>query len=132
MNIINLYNEFKLDLFRYVKFIFGGGLSLVLNLIITYILTEFFLMWHMISFAIALGAELLFLLTYHTFITFKKKGRIIHFIIIISLISGINWILVYIMTVLFNFNYLISIVLVAGFVSIVNYVLNRNVVFKGT
>ena len=130
MKLIELFDEFKVDLFRYVKFVFGGGLALVLNLILTYFLTEVVHLWHMVSFAIALGLELLFLLVYHTLITFKKKGKKMLFILIISFISTLNWILVYILTVEFHLHYLFSIVMVAGMVSIINYFLNRNLVFE--
>jgi putative flippase GtrA len=125
-----IFGKFGADIFRYIKFVFGGGLALILNLIITYFLTEVMHLWHMVSFAIALGLELLFLLIYHTLITFKKKGKILLFVLIISFISTLNWILVFIMTIEFHFYYLISIVLVAGVVSIVNYFLNRNLVFE--
>ncbi len=130
MMLEDLFLKFKSDLFRYVKFVFGGGIALILNLILTYILTEYLGLWHMISFAIALGLELLFLFIYHTFITFKKRGRKIIFILIISFISALNWILVFILTQELKLHYLISIVLVAGVVSIINYTLNRNLVFN--
>ena len=58
----------KKDIYRYIKFLFGGGVSLIINLIITYVLTEFLNLWHMLSFSIALGIEIVFLFFYHTFI----------------------------------------------------------------
>ena len=127
---LNLIKEFKDDIFRYVKFVFGGGLSLILGLIVTYTLTEYFHLWHMLSLAIAIGLELIFLFIYHTFITFQKKGKALLFGLIILFISTLNWILVYIMTIEFTFHYIISIIIVAGFISIINYLLNRNLVFN--
>ena len=122
--------EIKKDLFRYVKFVFGGGISIVINLIITYILTEMFSIWQMISFSIALSLEVIFLFIYHSFITFKKNGNLKLFIIVILSISALNWIFVYILTELFNVQYLIAIVFVAGTISIFNYFINKKLVFK--
>ena len=67
----------KKDIYRYLKFVFGGGFSLILNLLITSVLTEYLQLWHMLSFSIALGIEILFLFVYHSLITFKKKGKLL-------------------------------------------------------
>ena len=69
--------EIKKDVYRYITFVFGGVLSLIINLIITYVLTEYLQLWHMLSFSIALGTEILFLFIYHTFITFKKEANLL-------------------------------------------------------
>ena len=122
--------EIKKDIYRYVKFVFGGGLSLIINLIITYVLTEYLQLWHMLSFSIALGIEILFLFIYHSFITFKKEGKLLLFIIIILIISVMNWLAVYFLSVIIGIQYLIAITLSAGAISIINYLLNRNLVFK--
>ena len=123
-------NEIKKNLYRYVKFVFGGGISLVLNLLITYLLTELLYLWHMLSFGIALGLETIFLFVYHSKVTFKTNGKFKIFAIVILFISGLNWILVYLLTEKFGLQYLIAIILVAGVVSILNYIINRNLVFK--
>ena len=80
-------NEIKKDLYRYVKFVFGGGISLILNLLITYLLTELIGFWHMVSFAIALSLETIFLFAYHSKVTFKVNGKFKIFVIVILLIS---------------------------------------------
>ena len=122
--------EIKKDVYRYITFVFGGVLSLIINLIITYVLTEYLQLWHMLSFSIALGTEILFLFIYHTFITFKKEANFPFFITIILIISGLNWIAVYLLSVIIGIQYLIAIILSAGVISIINYLLNRNLVFK--
>ena len=127
---MNIYAFLKKDLFRYVKFLFGGGLSLVLNLVITYILTELFYLWHMLSFGIALGCEILFLFGYHSFITFRKNGRFWVFVGVILFISLLNWLFVYFLTEMVNLPYLIAIILSAGVISVLNYALNKKLVFK--
>ena len=119
-----LYSEIKKDLFRYVKFVFGGGLSLILNLIVTYLLTEFLMLWHMFSFTIALCVEFFFLFIYHSVVTFKKRGKFLIFALVIIFISALNWLFVYIFSVTFQIQYLISIVVVALIISVLNYLLN--------
>jgi putative flippase GtrA len=132
MRLMELYRGVRKDLFRYVKFVFGGGLSLILNLIITYFLTEMLALWHMLSFGIALCVEILFLFGYHSLVTFRKKGKFGRFVIVILFISVLNWGFVYLLSVTFGLQYLISIVVSAGVISIVNYLINRAVVFKDT
>ena len=127
---MKLRSELKMDLFRYVKFLFGGGLSLLLNLGITYSLTEFFNLWHMLSFAIALGCEIAFLFVYHSYITFRKDGKFLIFASVVLFISGLNWIFVYLLTEILALPYLIAIVLSAGAISVLNYALNKRIVFK--
>lgn len=123
-------SQLKKDLYRYFKFIFGGGLSLLLNLAITYIFTEYLQLWHMLSYAIALSIEIFFLFTYHSLVTFKKKGRFWLFVIVILFISGLNWSAVYLLSVILKMPYLIAIVIAALTISIINYLLNKKLVFK--
>jgi|ETNmetMinimDraft_33_1059910.scaffolds.fasta_scaffold68180_2 putative flippase GtrA len=122
--------ELKKDIYRYIKFLIGGSISLIINLIITYVLTEYLNLWHMLSFSIALGVEIVFLFAYHSFITFNKKGRVSIFIIIILIISGMNWIAVYFLSIIIGIQYLIAIILSAGAISIINYLLNKNFAFN--
>ena len=128
-------NDFKFKIlnsnyFCYFKFLIGGGLSLLLNLFITFILTEIFNIWYMASFAIALGIEIFFLFLYHSVVTFRKRGNFLLFFFVILFISDLNWILVYLTTELLNWYYLFAIVIVAGAVSIINFLFNRIIVFK--
>ena len=120
----------KENWYRYFKFLFGGGLSLILNLAVTYLLTEFFQLWHMLSFALALCLEILFLFGYHSMITFRKKGHFLKFVIVILFISALNWVGVYLLSVILRVYYLLSIILVALIISILNYFLNKRLVFN--
>ncbi len=129
MKLSSLFNPFKTDFYRYVCFLFGGGLSLIINLLITYALTEFFHLWHMASFALALMFEIIFLFIYHSLVTFKKKGKFLVFIFVILVISLLNWSFVYLFSEILGVYYLISIVVVAGLISLLNYLLNKKFVF---
>lgn len=117
-------------LYRYGKFLFGGGLSLMLNLAITFLLTEKLQLWHMLSFALALSVEILFLFIYHSLVTFEQWGKFFHFVAVILFISGVNWLGVYVLSVLLSLPYLLAIIVVALMVSILNYGLNRKWVFS--
>ncbi len=127
---MKLSSELKIDLFRYVKFLFGGGLSLLLNLSLTYALTEFFRFWHMLSFAIALGCEIAFLFVYHSYVTFRKDGKFLIFALVVLFISGLNWMFVYLLTELLGVLYLYAIVVSAAVISVLNYGLNKKIVFR--
>ena len=126
MQLVN----WRQDLFAYVKFIIGGCISLILNLIVTWLLTEFAGLWHMVSFGIALGVEVVFLFIYHTLITFKKNGKLTHFVVVILIISGLNWLAVGLLSVIFSLPYLIAIIISAGVISVANYLINKKLVFN--
>lgn len=126
MNLNEMIKEFR----KYVIFIIGGGISLLINLAVTYTFTEYAGLWHMLSFTIALFVEIIFLFVYHTYITFKTNGRFIKFTMVILFISFLNWIGVYIVSVIIKINYIISIILVAFIISIMNYYMNNILVFK--
>lgn len=127
---------------RYLVFLFGGGLSLLMNLVLTTFFTTTLHLWHMLSFALALSIEMAFLLVYHTRVTFRKEGRIERFVAVIGLISFCNWCGVFVvdhwLMPAFSFtmweltvrDYHVSIVLVAGVISVLNYMLNRFWVFE--
>ena len=115
---------------HYFKFLIGGGLSLLLNLGITFTLTEHLTIHYMASYTLALLIEIIFLFLYHSVITFKKRGRFWLFFFVVLFISDLNWILVYFISKILKENYLVSIVIAAGIISIINFSLNRLLVFK--
>ncbi len=123
------FESFYPGLRRYFTFLFGGGLGLIINVIITYLLTEFFGLWHMVSFSIAMGLEVIFLFTYHTLVTFKKRGNLLRYLIVVLSVGGLNWLAVYFLSVILPVPYLIAIILSAGVISIANYLLNKKLVF---
>lgn len=128
--MMNISLELKRDMYKYVKFLFGGGLSLLLNLGITYTLTEYLHLWHMLSFAIALGCEIFFLFAYHSYVTFRRNGKFWLFAIVILCISALNWLAVYLLTEFLMLPYLIAIILAAGVISVLNYGVNKRLVFR--
>lgn len=123
------FTALKEDFYRYVKFLFGGSLSLILNLIFTYFLTEFLHFWHMLSFAFALGMEIIFLFIYHSVVTFRRRGRFLIFVIVILIISLLNWLAVFFLSITLKIQYLLAIIISAGIISIINYFINKTWVF---
>ena len=124
--IRKLIKEFR----KYVIFIIGGGISLLINLGVTYAFTEYAGLWHMLSYTFALATEIIFLFVYHTYITFKARGHFVKFAGVILFISALNWILVYFTSVILGIYYLIAIAGVALAVSVLNYMINRIWVFN--
>ena len=49
---------------------------------------------------------------------------------VILFISTLNWVSVYMLSELWNIRYVFSIIIAAGVISLLNYLINRNVVFK--
>lgn len=117
-------------LFQYTKFIFGGGLALLINLAVTYYLTEYFNIWHIYSYGVIQILELIFLYIYHSIVTFKIYAKFIKFFIVILFIAFINWLFVLILTIQTNLDYLFIIILVTAVISIINFSLNKIYVFK--
>ncbi len=129
MTLRTFINQWKADIFRYIKFIFGGGISLVINLILTYLLTQQFQIPFIVSFGIVLLLEILFLFVYHSFVTFKKKGEFIPFALVIIFITALNFGFVWILTNFLHLYQYLAIILSAGIISVLNYFLNKRLVF---
>ena len=60
----------------------------------------------------------------------EKMGKFFSFILVILFISLLNWVFVYALSELLGIYYLISIVAAAFIISVLNYAINRMVVFK--
>ena len=118
-----------LNLLTYFKFIVGGCISLLFNLVLTNVLIVQFEIWHMISYGISLSLEIVFLFFYHSLITFKIYGKIVNFLLNIVFISLLNWLGVLFLSTSLELNYNLSIILIAGLLSIVNYSISKHLVF---
>jgi len=127
------------DIKKYFIFVIGGGLGLAIILLLTFILTEFFHIQHMISYSISLVPAILFVFIYHSLITFKGNKRnhktLIKFVIIFGIMTFLNWILIYLFTEKYIFSswryyYMVIIFLATCIVSILNFLSNKIWVFK--
>lgn len=124
---------------RYIIFLFGGGLGLLSAMVLTFVLTEYFYLDHMISYSFGLLAALLVNFNYHTKITFKYMHAniktITKFTMIFLFITLINWFLVFLFTkqiilLEFRYYYLIVIFFVTLCVSVINFLINKLWVFR--
>ncbi len=132
------------ELAKYFIFIIGGGLGLLINVAVTYLLTDVLGIWFRLSYAIGLGVNLIFNFFYHSYITFNKKDRAIKrlnlFIPITLFITVTNYFLVMLFTSILVLDWImpffqsyykyIVIIGITGFVSIINYIANKKLVFK--
>ncbi|MCP3682776.1 MAG: glycosyltransferase [bacterium] len=122
------------EIIRYLVFVVGGGLGMLINLVVTFLLTEFAGLWYMGSYALGLGLNMLFNFFYHRHVTFnvtsRAKERFGKFMIVTVLIVLINWLMVYAITEITGIYYILSIILVTLVVSVINYILNKLWVFK--
>ncbi|MBI2573098.1 GtrA family protein [Candidatus Woesearchaeota archaeon] len=133
MNTKELWAHWKGDLIRYTKFLFGGGIGLVINLTLTFLFDKYFHIPFIVSYGLVLCLEVVVLFPYHCFITFKRKGEFLHYAIIFLVITALNFGGVSLLTKyisLFQTYPYGAIVISAGFFSMLNYILNRKFVFK--
>jgi dolichol-phosphate mannosyltransferase len=119
---------------KFMLFVLGGGLGFLINLGITYALTEFMGIWYMVSYTAGAIVNVAFNFLFHLKVTFKRKGylrrRFAYFLIATAVVFCISWISVFAATEVFGLHYLVSIVLVTAAVSLINFLLNKFWVFK--
>jgi len=120
---------------KFIVFSVGGGLGALINWTITVVLTEIFKLWYMASYSIGLTVNLIFNFLYQRHITFRVKDKVKRRFILFTIISlstiFLNMFLVYMITEYFKLFYLISIIIVTVLIAIINFILNKELVFRG-
>jgi putative flippase GtrA len=118
---------------RYILFCVGGILVFLFDVLATIVLTEFFNIWHMYSYAFALVLGTLILFIYHLIVTFNDRNNLLNkffrFVILYIVSYVIAWLFVFIATHI-GVHYVISIIIISLFLSFINYKLNKNWVFR--
>ena len=115
----------------YLLFALGGLLVFLYEILITIILTEFFKMWVMYSYALALLSGLVLLYFYHSYITFSishSSDNLLRFFLLYLCTYIIAWIIVLSATN-FGLHYVSSIFIVSILLSVINYHANKKWVF---
>lgn len=119
---------------RLITFLFGNHLAFLGGILLTWILTEAFHIWYMMSYGISLFIGFLFIFLFHHYITFEiESDSYSHFplFMIITVTSNvISWFFVYLTTHFLTSHYIITIVLVSIPMSLVYYNLNKKFVFR--
>lgn len=125
-----IYKEKKL-----ITYLFGNQITFLAQLILTFILTEAFHIWYMLSYGISLIFGLGMMFLYHKHITFNLKDTANkHFILFSIIMLGnfiASWILVYLITTILPFlHYIITIIIISIPLSIITYRMIKRIVFK--
>lgn len=119
---------------RLITFLFGNHLAFLLEILLTWILTEIFYMWYMVSFGISLGLAFIFMFFFHHYVTFEVTHdgykHLPIFMIITCAVYISSWALVYLITSALGWHYILTIILVSIPASLISYILNKKFVFK--
>ena len=121
---------------RYFSFLISGSLAFGANLFVTYFLTEYFKLWYLYS--VVAGTFLswtamFFLNSKYTFSDYKLEKLDIAYIkniIIYIVLVPVSWGSVYLLTSIAGVHYLLSQIIVVGFMSIISFLLTSYYVFK--
>ena len=134
-------------LLNYLKFITGGAVIAISELILTIILTEVFSIWYIYSYIIALAVGSLAQFFFHRHVSFTKhnapKRRYIKFALFLGSIYTLNVAILYGLTryveyliatynlvnPIFRFHYAFSIPIVAIPFSMIHFFINKKYIF---
>lgn len=128
LNIINIFR-------RYPIFFIIGVSSFLLNLLLTFIFTESLHFWYMLSFVIATFITWTFSFIMNSLFTFSGHGksgyvaRYLGYLAIYGAIGLITFTLVYLLTTILGFYYLLSVALVGLLMSFFTFLINKRFVF---
>ncbi len=126
---------------RFIIFTIGNNLSFLLQVSLTLIFTELLKIFYIISYSISLILATIALFFYNEYITFKIKRKnlilnLIKFTLLTTAIYIPNIISIYLITSLLNvlikfqYNYILSIVIVSIPYAIIYYLLCKKWIFK--
>lgn len=120
-------------LMEFTKFLMGGGINFILNITITYALTEFLGLYYLTSFMIVQIILIVYGYLYNSMVTFKiktkSKKRFLKFISLLSIFYVINILLVKTLTDIVGMPYLISIIVTIVATTILRFSAYRKLVF---
>lgn len=121
---------------RYFSFLISGSLAFGANLFVTYFLTEYFKLWYLYSVVVGTFLSwtvMFFLNSRYTFSDHKLQKLDIAYIkniIIYIVLVPVGWGAVYLLTSIVGVHYLLSQIMVVGFMSIISFLLTSHYVFK--
>lgn len=119
---------------RYIIFIIGGGIGALINLAMTYVMTEFFGLWYILGFILGSAANIAFNFAYHRRITFSVKDRMqsrfLKFIAV-NILIGIGSVgFIYMLTEGLKLWYMLSAIIAITCISMINFLINKFWVFR--
>jgi putative flippase GtrA len=113
------------------KFVLVGGLSFILDFILYYVFTRFFLISEMTSQVMSFSISLIFnylMSMKYVFVSkdsLKKHHEFMIFVTLSVLGAGLNWLLFYLMVYVLSIHDLITKIVVAGIVMVFNFVTRK-------
>ena len=128
--------EFIIKFKRYPHFIMIGLTGFLINLLLTFVFTEFFHLWYLLSYI--MGALLSWVFSFYMNSHFTFRGhnsehnfkRYIFYLQTYGLMGLASLAFVYILTSIFGVYYLLSILIASSVMSLATFVFNKKVVFK--
>lgn len=119
---------------KFAKFILGGVLGNLINLTVTFVLTDFFSIYYLVSYATGLITSILFNFTFAVKVIFNVKDqyqkRFITYLCFVFTFFVINLISVRFLTETLNFNYKLSVIFITGIAALAKYLIYDNIVFN--
>lgn len=119
---------------QYIKYVGGGWLVGLGEVVLTIIFTEIFHWWFFYGYMLAAGIGVLTLFFFHKNITFNGSlytfKRLACFFFFMIFMAGITIMGVYLLVENVHMNYVLAIILVGIVTSISGFAVNKNVLFK--
>ncbi|MCB9362505.1 GtrA family protein [Candidatus Woesearchaeota archaeon] len=120
-----------LDMF--VKYAFGGALSITVKLGLTYLLTEVFDVWYFISYIVALSTQTMIGFFYSAYITFNerknKRRNFLRFCMTLTVMFTLDAGMVTLLVEILHMAYMAAIIAVTLFLFILKFFVFRFIVF---
>jgi len=122
-----------LEIKKFIKYTFGGIISLGLKMILTFFLTEILSLWYFYSYIFSLIMVISFNFFFNIYITFKcpkkKFKKFIKYMFFLIIFYCSDALLVKFLTETIQFHYLISILFVTTFIFIIKFFVYDKLVF---
>ena len=122
--------------YRIIRYIFSGGITVVVNLMVLYILTDIFYLWYLISAVIAFCVGIIMSYLMQKFFTFRNNSTknlhiqfSVFFFYNIAML-GLNTLLMYLFVDIIGFWYLFSQITITICTSFLNYFFFSKILFK--
>ena len=142
---VTIINFFPDNMREYIIFIIGGGSGALVNWVISFILTSLIGVNYVISYSIAQVANITVNFIWHQYITFnvkeKTKEQFLKFFLMSICTAFVSIFMVYLVKTFlldrlyvvklggFDINYLVTIITITLFISVINYFISRKWVF---
>ena len=118
-----------------VKYVISGGLAVVANLVVLYVLTELFGIWYITSAAIAFVFAFFTSFTLQKLWTFEDKGmtfvhrQIIRTVGVTTVSFGVNVVGIYFLVTKLGMWYMLAQIIILGLIATVSFFVYKYLIF---